>query len=151
MSRKTTVAPLLAAILWTAPGSHASAERKADPTDLIVGSRVELAVKPTIEGNQQSSTIYLGRVKTVTGESVTLQDVTKTIRTESSTPVLRSIPYVKRYFRNIGIGQTHLGKKSVVILLDDIAGTEVVTPVEFRKRSASRARSADSRNAQRTP
>ena len=143
MSRMTAGAPLLAAVLCTVGGSYVSAEPKTDPADFKVGSHVELAIKETVEGNERSSTTYLGKVKTVTGRSVTLQDVTKTVRNETSTPVLRSIPYVNRYFRKVGIGQTSLGKRSVVIPLEDIARTEPVTPVEFRNRSASRTKNAD--------
>jgi hypothetical protein len=147
----TTGAPLLAAVLWIANCSYASAEPNADPTELKSGSHVELAIKETVEGNKRSATIYLGKVKTVTSQSVTLHDVTKTVKSETSTPVLRSIPYVNRYFRTVGIGQTHLGKKSVVIPFEDITGTEPVTAVEFQKRSARRARNADPRKTQRVP
>jgi hypothetical protein len=132
----TACAPLLAAALWIANCSSASAEPKADPTELKAGSHAELTIKETVEGNRRSATTYLGKVKTVIGQSVTLQDVTKTTKSESSTPVLRSIPYVKRYFQTVGISQTHLGKKTVVIPLEDITRTESVTAVEFRKRSA---------------
>jgi hypothetical protein len=143
MSRTWNLIAVLTITFFATSAGYAKAERKSDPTQLQVGSHVELAIKETVEGNRRSSTVYLGKVKTVTGESVTLQDVTKTIRNESSTPVLRSIPYVKRYFRTVGMGQTHLGKRSVVIPLEDIAGTEAVTAVEFRKRSASRAENAN--------
>ena len=151
MPRMTTSAPLLSAVLCFALNSYATAQRKADPADLKVGSHVELTLKETAQGNRRSSTVYLGKVKTVTGQSIILQDVTKTIRTESSTPVLRSIPYVNRYFSNVGVGQTSLGKRSVAIPFADISKTELVTPVEFRKRSANRARSADPRKDQRSP
>jgi hypothetical protein len=136
MSWMTAGAPLLTAVLWTVGTSYVSAEPKSDPADLKVGSHIEVTIKETAQGNRRSSTFYLGKVKTVTSQSVSLQDVTKTIRNESSTPVLGSLPYVKRYFRNIGIGQTHMGKRAVVIPLDDIARIDAVTAVEFRKRSA---------------
>jgi hypothetical protein len=132
----TSAAPLLAAVLWITGSNYTLAQRKVDPAELKVGSHVEISIKETAQGNRRSTMVYLGKVKTVTGESLTLQDVTKTIRTESSTPVLRSIPYVNRYFRKGGTGQTSLGKRTVVIPLADIAKTEILTPIDFRKRSA---------------
>lgn len=140
MSRMTAGASLLAAVLWAVGTRYASAEPKTDPAELKVGSHVELTVKETAQGNRPSSTVYLGKVKTVTSKSVTLQDATKTIKSESSTPVLGSIPYVKRYFRSVGVGQSQMGKRAVVIPLDDIARIEAVTVVEFRKRNGTSKR-----------
>jgi hypothetical protein len=132
----TVFATLFAIICSTNCSGAADEQLTIDRSDLKVGSHVELATKETVSGNKRTSTIFLGTVKTLTGDSVTLHDVSKTIRSEDSTPILRSIPYVKRYFRNVGVGRTHMGKRTVVVPLDDIARSESVTPVEFRKRRA---------------
>jgi hypothetical protein len=138
----TILASLFAIICFTTESGAASEKHEVDLSTLKVGSHVELVTKETVSGNKRTSTVLLGTIKSVSGESVTLHNVSKTIRNEDSTPVLRSIPYVKRYFRNVGIGQTHLGKRTVVIPLADIARSESVTPVEFRKRGAIPAQNA---------
>jgi hypothetical protein len=131
-----TILAALIAIVCSINSSRAADEQhEIDRAQLKVGSHVEIVTKETVSGSKRTSTIFLGTVKTVTGESVTLHDVSKTIRSEDSTPILRSVPYVNRYFRNVGIGRTHMGKRTVVIPLADIARSESVTPVEFRKRS----------------
>jgi hypothetical protein len=138
----TVLAALYATVCCIKSSTAADEQHKVDRSQWKVGSHVEIATLETVSGNKRTSTIFLGTVKTVTGESVTLHDASKTIRSEDSTPILRSIPYVKRYFRNVGVGRTHLGKRTVVIPLEDIARSESVTPVEFRKRRAIPAKNA---------
>jgi hypothetical protein len=140
MSRMTTFALLLGILFWAAGGGVANAEREADISQLKVGSHCELATKETVSGNGRTLTIYLGTVKELSKDSVTLEDVTFTTRSDRSPPVLGSIPYIKRLFKNVGIGRSHMGEKSVVIPLKDIVRNETVTADEFRMRSAIRTK-----------
>jgi hypothetical protein len=65
---------------------------------------------------------------------VTLINVSRSQRTEKSTPILRDIPFVNRWFRNVGIGQIHLGDEAVVIPLKDVKRLELVDEEKFRQR-----------------
>jgi hypothetical protein len=130
----TALAPLLAAIVWAACSANALADRKIDLAQLKVGSHCELQTMVSRDG--MSRTIYLGTVKELTRTSVTLVDVTVTHRADKTPPVLGSIPYLKRFFRTVGVGRSRLSEKSVEIPLKDIAWNEAVSADEFRMRSA---------------
>ncbi len=142
MSRMTTLTALLTTVLWTAGSSYAKAERKADPSQLFVGSHCEVRTKDKISGNQRSWTIYSGTVKELSDESVTLHEVSLTQHSDRSPPLLGSIPYIRRFFKVVGVGRTQLGEREVIIPLEDIAWNEAVAAEDFRNRSEFGKRTA---------
>jgi hypothetical protein len=56
----------------------------------------------------RTMTLYVGTVESVDGEKIVLKDVVRMVegRTESGVPMLQSVPYLSRMFRNSGIGRT---------------------------------------------
>jgi hypothetical protein len=129
----TAITPLLVVVVCAASSGSALAERKIDLAQLRVGSHCELQTKVSEDG--RSRTTYLGTVKDLSDTSVTLHDVSQTNHADRSTPVLATIPYLKRFFRNVGVGRTHLGEKVLAIPLKDIAWNEAVAEKEFRMRT----------------
>lgn len=55
----------------------------------------------------RTMTLYVGAVESVDGEKIVLKDVVRMLegRTESGVPMLQSVPYLSRMFRNSGVGR----------------------------------------------
>ena len=135
MPRKSAILVLALSAL----SLSAAAETPTIETDeLRIGSHVELVTKETVSGFQRSSTNYLGTVKELSDDAVILRDVTLTNHSDKTPPVVRNIPYVNRFFKNVGIGRTHLGDKSVVVPRKDIARIEPILDEVFLERSEPR-------------
>lgn len=56
----------------------------------------------------RTMTLYVGTVESVDGEKIVLKDVVRMVegRTENGVPMLQSVPYLSRMFRNSGVGRT---------------------------------------------
>lgn len=57
---------------------------------------------------RRTMTIYVGTVDSVDGNSIVLKDVLQMIeaRAERGVPILQSVPYLSRTFKNSGVGRT---------------------------------------------
>lgn len=110
----------------------------AEPAPWQVGQHCEITTKATPTGwASVSSKTYLGTVAEANAEDVVLKDVSVMQRVESRTPVLHRIPYVNRLFKNVGIGQTHLGDRRVTVSRNEIDTVREVAADEFEKKAAS--------------
>jgi hypothetical protein len=56
----------------------------------------------------RTMTLYVGTIEFVDGEKIVLKDVVRMVegRTENGVPMLQSVPYLSRMFRNSGVGRT---------------------------------------------
>jgi hypothetical protein len=70
------------------------------PSD-AVNQKCEIVLDSTTSASMETNS---GKIARFDNESVVLVDASRTVRVEKSAPILGSIPYLGRLFRNIGIG-----------------------------------------------
>jgi hypothetical protein len=136
MLRKTPLLVLSLVMSTCALGSDKNVVEISD--DLSVGSHCEVATKDTRSKRAVFRANYVGTIAEINVDSITLHDVTMNQITDRTPPVLGSIPYLKRFFRTAGVGRSHLGDKSRVIMLKDVARIEPMSDEQFEVRSARR-------------
>lgn len=79
----------------------------------------------------RTMTLYVGTVESVDGEKIVLKDVVRMVegRTENGVPMLQSVPYLSRMFRNSGVGRTSSRMPdNVTILRERIGGAFELSP-----------------------
>lgn len=77
------------------------------------------------EDNSRTMTLYAGTVESVEGDTLVLKDVIRMVeaRTDSGVPILQSVPYLSRMFRNSGVGrETVRMPENVTMSRKDIGG-----------------------------
>lgn len=84
----------------------------------------------------RTMTLYVGTVESVDGQRIVLKDVVRMVegRTESGVPMLQSVPYLSRIFRNSGVGRTSSRMPGhVTILREKIGGAFELSPSGTQK------------------
>lgn len=79
----------------------------------------------------RTMTLYIGTVESVDGDRIVLKDVVRMVegRTDSGVPMLQSVPYLSRTFRNSGVGRTSSRMPgNVTILREKIGGAFELSP-----------------------
>ena len=79
----------------------------------------------------RTMTLYVGTVESADGDKIVLKDVVRMVegRTESGVPMLQSVPYLSRIFRNSGVGRTSSRMPgNVTILRERIGGAFELSP-----------------------
>ena len=91
-------------------------------------------------------TLYNGTVESVDGDNIVLKDVIRMIesRAETGVPMLQSLPYLSRIFRNSGVGRTSIRlPDNVTIPRKKIGGAFELSPSGIEKLHRLRSDESD--------
>lgn len=80
-------------------------ERKVESKIEISDEFVDQVCEIVLNSDKPAVTqTYFGKVVQFDEEHIVMTDVSRQVRVERSVPILASIPYINRLFRNVGIG-----------------------------------------------